>query len=60
MSRRQRLDEPDRPAPSQWVAGGWIWSPEAGDWISGSSAPLSLPPAPETTPTPEEAPDGTV
>lgn len=65
MSKRPRLEVPpdDRPAPGEWAAGGWVWSPDAGDWIAGGSevpthAPLSLPPA--STPTPEPETDGTV
>jgi hypothetical protein len=63
MSRRPRAETPDKPAPSRWVPGGWIWSPEAGDWIAASPAPLSLPaaqPEPTTTTTPEEATDEAV
>jgi len=51
---RRRLEAPpeSHPLPQVYAPGGWIWSPEAGDYVRAEAPALAaLPPA---SPEPQE------
>ena len=49
----------DHPLPTKWIPGGWIWSPEAGEYVPALSQPEPIALlAPADTTTTEETTNG--